>query len=443
MTSARITLPAALQRAALLLFALTVLLSVAAVNLRIGPVPVRSVTLLVSGLCLFFPDPALLRSAAHHDRKLAAIIGAMALLGLVVSLLSRAGLGATFQQIVEIHLQALVGSLVAYGLMLRFGIKPIVVCFLIGFGFTVLVGFGQALHIDIAWRMRAEMGKLMHDAPDPAFTYLTRYRVLGMSFSPVHFATHSCLALAGIFYMRAARTDGEAFRLDWVVLGAVFVLAALCVLTGNRSPLLGIVIFIAIYVSVTAPRAALALLPFVLIAALAAAPLLRHLSEAGLRVAETDNSSAAGRATLRAYGLFLIGQRPIGYGLTFDSLDYWTYFAHQAGYLENPLVIRRWAVHNCYLNIMAKYGVFVLGLVPFILPRNRHHAFLWLAFIPYAIHIFYHNDGPFQGDFMIFYVLPAAFLVAGKWRRHADAITASRLRRPWRRAFATAGAELA
>jgi hypothetical protein len=305
-----------------------------------------------------------------------------------------------------------------------------------------VVGLAQALHIDLAWRLRAEIGRLMHDPPVTRFTYVTRYRVLGLCYSPVHFATQSCLALAALFYLRLDRTAGVTLRLDWVVMAAAIVLAGLCVLTGNRSPLLGVFIFTAAYVAVTAPRLALALLPLMLIATLTAIPLLRTLSEAGLRVADVDNGSAAGRATLRAFGLFLIGQRPIGYGLTFDSLDYWTYFTHQASSLENPLVIRRWAVHNYYINILAKYGVLVIAALAVILPRTRSNAFLWLAFVPYCVHIFYHNDGPLQGDFLIFYILPAAMLMAERWRVSAEVERVARRKRPWRRAFSPLGTRL-
>ena len=37
----------------------------------------------------------------------------------------------------------------------------------------------------------------------------------------------------------------------------------------------------------------------------------------------------------------------------------------------------------------------------------------FIAFIPYMVHIFYHNDGPFQADFIFWYLLPIVMLLPG------------------------------
>lgn len=438
MKRARPTLPNALQGLAFALFALTLLLSINAVNLRVGPVPIRSLTLLFAGVLLYVPDGRLAREAAAKVKRLLYVILAVGTLGLIVSVIARAPIAGTVQQLIEIHVQAALGSFIACGLILRFGFKSLVLCFIGAFAVSALVAIGQALHLDLAWRLRAQIGILSHDPPLKEQGLVSRERALGLSFSPVLFASQSCLALAAVFYLRSSRTtwsSGPAFTFDWMIVGSAIMLAALCVVTGNRSPLIGFSVFLAVYVAIVAPRAAMALLPLMLIAALVTIPVLRQLSDAGLRVAKVDDSSSAGRATLRAFGLFLVGQRPIGYGLTFDSLNYWTYFAHQAGYMENPLSIRNWALHNYYIVILAKYGVLILAIPLLILPRNRYQAFLWLAFLPYAVHIFYHNDGPFQGDFMIFYILPAAMLVAQRWGLEATTMEKERRKQPWRRAF--------
>jgi hypothetical protein len=148
-----------------------------------------------------------------------------------------------------------------------------------------------------------------------------------------------------------------------------------------------------------------------------------------------SNSSSENRSTLRAYGYYLIERRPIGYGLTFDSTAKWPVFYKQSIYLPNPSSIRNWALHNYYLNVLTKYGLLILFLVPWLLPYRREQILLWMPFIPYLIHILYHNDGPLQGDTLGPGLFAAGILLMK--RKELFRADVAKLRPPqWRRAFA-------
>ncbi|HEX8382190.1 MAG TPA: O-antigen ligase family protein [Sphingomonas sp.] len=429
--------PGPLHWCALALFAVTAILSIAAVRLSIGPLPIRIATLLASGACLALADAGRFRDAVGRSWRLIAVVAAVATLGVVVSILASAPPADLAQQVIEIHVQAIMSAVIAYALVLHFGVGPVLGCFLGAYALSAVVALGQVLGVDPAWEARAAIGRLMRDPVLTQHWYVSRERALGLSFSPVHFGTQTCLALAASTFLRFARAGVDARRLDWTLVGITCLLVALAAVTGNRSPLLGMLLFLIIYGLITAPRLVLIALPLLLLAAIALPLLLDDLSQAGVRVAETEDGSSAGRATLRAFGWFLIGQRPIGYGLTFDSVEHWASFAHRSIYMDNPLTYRQWAIHNYYLNVMAKYGVLIVGIAAFILPRNRVQAWLWLGFVPYLVHIFYHNDGPMQGDFLIFFILPAALFLASRspgvgGERSARAASG----RSWRRAFA-------
>jgi hypothetical protein len=135
------------------------------------------------------------------------------------------------------------------------------------------------------------------------------------------------------------------------------------------------------------------------------------LAESGARVASTDDGSAVGRIVLSSYGWRLFTDRPIGYGLGFDSMahsgDYWEYFEYYA----NADAIRNYSVHNYFLQILDKYGVGALLAGVLVFPRRKADFRILLPMIAYIVHISFHNDGPMQADFFIWYVLamfPAA-----------------------------------
>ncbi|HVW93055.1 MAG TPA: O-antigen ligase family protein, partial [Devosia sp.] len=147
-----------------------------------------------------------------------------------------------------------------------------------------------------------------------------------------------------------------------------------------------------------------------LVALAVAMPLLQNFldgaAETGLRIANTDNSSSEGRSVLTAYGLQLFLSNPLGYGVAFDSTSYWQYYWAEFRDYENAGAIAQHALHNYYLMILNKNGIFSLVVVPFILWMMWRRRFAAMLFVPYLVHANYHNDGPLQGDFLLWYILP-------------------------------------
>jgi hypothetical protein len=421
------------------LFALTVLLSLAAVKLGLARVPLRTVTLIASGACMVLSDWSLFRTALRRAAKLLSVLVVLALLGTVVSVLAGNKPIDMFQQLAEVHSQAIVGTVVAYMLVLRFGVRSVLSVFLVIFAVDVVVAAAQAVGLNAAWQLRAQIGAVMHDPVLTRYIYESRYRPLGFSYTPILFATQSCLAVAALYYLRVADGRPPRGRVDvWLLVGTL-ACALACVATGNRSPLLGFAVFLAVYLILQAPAVAVALLPLGMLAAVTLLPLIsQHAEQVGIRALDLENGSSSNRGTLREFGLFLIRQQPLGYGLVFNSTQHWQAFYDQVIYMPNPSSIRLWALHNYFLIMVAKYGVLLLGLIPWILPRTREQAWLWLPFAPYLVHIFYHNEGPLLNDFLIFYLLPAAMEIARNAQQRAE--SAAPRPTPWRRAFASPAA---
>lgn len=416
---------------ALGLFALTVLLGVAVVKFGVASVPVRLVPLALCAGVLLLARPEHVGEALRLSRTSLILIAGVATLALIVSLANGQSGAVIGRQLVELHAQAAFGLVTVCALALCVGARPVLVVFLGVFALTFMLALLQFAGLEAAWDVRAALGAIMRDPPLTRAAYAGHERALGLSYSPVHFALQSCLALAAALLLRASRHDVFA-RTDWVLLAVVGALCLGCVATGNRSPLLGLLLFVGLYLGVRAPKRIVIIAPLMLLAVLAVGPVLDLLSDTGMRVASTEDGSAAGRSTLRAYGLHLIGLRPFGWGLGFDSVKYWATFMSEARYMENPLSIRQWALHNYYLMVLCKHGLLLLFAVPFLIPRTRWGVLLWMGFVPYAVHIFFHNDGPLQGDFLIFYLLGAAIATAPATQ--LVKVTASR--RSWRRAFA-------
>ncbi len=416
----------------------TLLLSINAVKLGIGPLPLRGLTLIGALGAVTIVDPGALLKSVREAWRLLLIILCAAILGVIASMLNRADPAAVVQQVVEIHVQAILSVIGAYAIVTRFGPKVVLYGFLGAFGTSAIFALGQAAGLDAAWQARAMIGRLQGD---PALTqdfYIRRYRALGLSYSPVLFGTQACVAIAAAYCLRLTARRNTGGGVDWILICAIALCSLLSIATGNRSPLLGVVIFLFVYGIARSPKAVAAGLPILLILGLGAQPMLSALDQAGVRVASTDDGSAEGRSTLQRYGLFLVGQRPYGYGLTFDSTEHWQQFYSKGRYLVNPNSIRKWPLHNYYLLIIAKYGLLSLALVALAVPRRRTDLQFWLAFTPYMVHIFYHNDGPLQADFLIFYVLAVVTWLARRAQPQADAAAtrAPAASKPWRRAFA-------
>lgn len=393
--------------AVFLLFGVGLVLSVALVRFTIAGLPVRAGFMFAAlGTALFFA-PAIVLEAVRRTRYILLIILIFAVLGSIVSLFGGTSPGTTIQQLVEIHLQGAIGLVLACWLLIVMGARPLAFAFIFAWLLSALVAMGQAAGIDFAWQLRATAGNLMGDPAITRSFYDMKVRAMGLSYTPVHLATQSCLAFAAMFGLRLIERKRDFVgKIDWPLILLAILAIATCIASGNRSPLVGFAAFLTAYIWLASPRMAAVLLPALVVLILAAIPLLEVLDDAGFRFANTDNSSAEGRSTLSYYGIQLILDRPIGYGLSFESTEHWAPYAHEVRHMDNPNTIRNFAVHNYFLMILGKYGLMALAALPLLLPRNRFAAMAWLGFLPYMLHILFHNDGPLNGDFFIWYLLP-------------------------------------
>jgi hypothetical protein len=413
---------------AILLFLVMITLSIGAVRLLVGGFPVRTLVALALFVFLILGDPqAPQRVLREHPRAILAITF-FAVLGFFVSLANDFSIGGTVQQIIEIHVQALIGLVIGNSLIRRCGLGALVGVFAVIVLVSIGVATAQFLHFEPAWSLRKWLGVLQHDGPITKIYYTVRDRTMGVSFSPVHLGTQSCLAFAA-YFLYLNRDPRFLSRLRVEVIAALFVVAIACLVSGNRSPLLGVIAFTYIYLAVV-NRALFLAAAAAGIFALSSFTLLQGLLlEAGLRVAETDDGSAQGRSVLAAYGVRLLMDRPFGYGLGFDSTEYWADYWQYLYYYANSDAIREHALHNYFLQVLNKYGVGAIIAVPLIIPRSRQDLLMWMAFVPYLFHIAFHNDGPLQGDFLIWYLLPVGLAIAARTSSsHGDANQAA-----WRR----------
>ena len=173
-------------------------------------------------------------------------------------------------------------------------------------------------------------------------------------------------------------------------------------------------------------------LPLLLMAALIGFEVMLLLGEGGARFARTDDSSAAGRSTLAKFGWWLILDRPLGWGFSFNSVDHWQGYAHDVIHEPNPMAIRRWPPHNAYILLLAKYGILAIPIILAVLPRTRLGWTAMFAFLPYGIHIYFHNDGPMMSDNLVWIAMSMAIIIVSRFaaRQPPPAET-----RPWTRAY--------
>jgi hypothetical protein len=378
-------------------FLFFVFLSVSLVHWEVASMPVRAVygTALLGALCA--ACPAQCATAFRKQRNTLLLVTAFAALGAVVSILAQDRPAAILRQILEIHLQAAVNLLVAATVLEVCGPRTLVRTFLAVVGFSMAFALLQGLGIEAAFHARQILG--MVD------TEYDRSRPAGLSMNPVLLGSQLCLALALLYMYRRYSRPPEDLRPEASILSLAAAGVAVAVVSGTRSPVLGMILFLAIYLTrrlgawaVVAGLLALALLPLL-------AALLDQLQGSDVRVLQTEDKSAIGRWPLLAYGWRLFLTRPLGYGLDFDPVKHWAENWSALSHMQNAVVIRQLALHNYPLNMLNKYGAGLMLLLPAVLLLVRRHRFALLGFAPYGFHILFHNDGPLDTDYMIWFVI--------------------------------------
>jgi hypothetical protein len=206
------------------------------------------------------------------------------------------------------------------------------------------------------------------------------------------------------------------------------------VLSGTRSPLLGGGLFMALYFI----RRQGSWLPIMLLIVAGAIYLAWPMISAALegsqpRVLRTEDQSALGRVSLLNFGVLLFVNNPLGYGLGFEPSSLWTEYWHEIYNLPGAANVRAFDLHNYVLSMLNTYGIGLLLIVPLaarLLYRSRS---VLMFFIPYIVHIMFHNSGPFWNDTVIWFVV-AALSTAPALRVHSEQAVAAVRRRPQFRA---------
>ena len=397
------------------LFAITIFLSIALVKFGPPGLPLRALTATLILITTFVASPWIFGQAVRAALPILVVILVCALIALLSSTLNASPPEVILRQLLEIHVQAAIGTVVGACLLRTCGAGVVVKILAMGVALTVFVAFFQFLGVSPAWALREFLDRIQPADLNPDSIFLTmRMRAMGLSYSPVHVGTQICLAFAGwAAYVLAKLGAAAKEQLSWLILaGAVCVLFA-SLISGNRSPILGIVVFCIGYLFLVRPAIAILLALAMVPSLFILDDIMQDLAEAGLRVARTDDGSSSNRRVLRAFGFMLFFDRPYGYGLSFNSVEHWSHYWEKLKHYPNPMAIQLHALHNYYMMILNKYGGLILFVFAYVVVLLVKNPIALLCLTPYIIHIFFHNDGPLQADFLIWSRLPSLIYLTG------------------------------
>lgn len=384
-------------------------LNVGLISWKIAGVPVRG--LLTAGMLglIFLIYPVRLRETITRFAPALWMAGVLAVLGSFVSFANGETIEEVFKAVSEVHVQIAITVLTLVVLAEIAGMKATAWVFVAVVGGSALIALMQLVDIDAAWQLRETLGRLQREDP-LELSLLLRGRPVGVAYSPIQFSNHVCLAFA-VF---AAAREQEYRRLkgapsaDLAILVALALLCLAAFVSGTRSPILGAALFFLVY-AVRRPGSWLAFMIMLggVAVVLVGPMLLDAFQTAQPRIVRTDDNSATGRSSLIAMGLLLFADNPLGYGFGFDPTEHWTKFWQELYTMDNPSVLKDTQLHNYVLNMLNTYGIGLLLAVPLaahLLLRTRH---VIIFFIPYIIHIMFHNFGPYWNDTPFWFTVAA------------------------------------
>ena len=396
----------ALERTgAALVFAALLLATVALNAFKVGGVPIRGLAVLgaLALSILIYFDVA--RRVLKENLLLLSLAAGLAVLGIFVSIVNKAPVAAILWNVTEVHVQAAATIIVAAILARVAGPRASAIAIVAVVAVSALVAAAQMMDVNAAWALRRALGPLTHE--ELQGLNLQERRPVGLAYSPIQFSTHLCLAFAAFVAVRdKLRVSTNAA--DPLVLPALLALFAASIACATRSPILGGFVFIAAY----AMQRRTSWLPlFLIVAAVAvyfAWPMLMEVVGTNApRVVRTDDNSAEARSTLVYYGLRLFADNPVGYGMTFAPMTLWQHYWPDLYMMQAPEGTRENELHNYLVNMINTYGVGLLLFTPVVARLLTRSKASLIFFIPYIIHILFHNYGPFFNDNVIWFVVAA------------------------------------
>jgi len=399
-----------LQSLIFLTYTLTIFLTFLFPTLRIGPLPMRSFLVVGLLMLLSLSRISTLQKALTVHRTLISLIFGFGILGIIVSAVNGTDPATITQAFLEIHVQSFIVLILASVVCEYCGSGPTGRALIIAVGGTLIVAIFQYLDIGWSWDIRKAIGDFQGEVFEQ-YGYFNSKRPMGLSFTPVTLATQLCLAFAAytISRQRFLSSLGSERRVDTRTVIATILFIVACFASGNRSPILGGLLFLLIYMATRRPGLFLLVAPFaVTIGILVLPDLLQMLSDTGSRVTSVDDKSATGRITLYYYGWRLFQDWPIGYGLAFNPVDHWSQYWNELRSMPNAQDVQSFPLHNYILNMLNFYGVGMMFLIPLMRRAFSIHAWTILFFTPYIVHILFHNAGPFWDDSLVWIVVAVA-----------------------------------
>jgi hypothetical protein len=425
---------------ALACFALLLGMNIAIPSFMLGPLPLRGGVaggLLV--LCVLV-YPAAVVTAFRRYRLVEFLALGLATLGLFVSLVNGKSFELIVRTIVESHLQAVLTVIIAAVLAEIAGARACLKIIVAAIAISAFVAVLQFFGSEAAWGWRAALNAFPSGDPGGLEPLLAK-RPSGLSYSAINLGGQLCLALGAVLAVRDIdrRRTSPKLAVDPAMFFALALFVVANILSGNRSPILGGMIFFALYMvrRVSFWVAGLCVVGSAILDL--AWPLLYDaVAGAQPRVISAEDPSALGRLTLLQYGVQLFLANPLGYGFGFDPRVFWMDHWRDMYEMTQAEVIQVSVLHNYLLSMLNVYGIGLLLLLPLcaaILYRTRY---CFLFFVPYVVHILFHNSAPFMGDTIVWIVI--AVVAAAYWEnRTAASPHDSRLAvrsRPAGRAFA-------
>jgi hypothetical protein len=399
------------------LFFVAVLLTIGTMVWNLAGVPVRGVAAVVALLTAAAVDPRAAAIALRRQTGLLLLILGVGLLGIVISLLNAMPPADLLQQVMEIFIQSAVFLLLGAIVAEICGGGLVVLLFVAAVGLSALFAVLQFAGVEAAWSLRDAIASFTNEV-----VRYDRTRAPGLANTAIALATHLTLALAVVLVWRQRVNEaaGAPRKFDPLVLPSVGVFCLVCLASGNRSPIVGAAIFLALYSAIRAPRLFVLVVPFALLSIPLAGLIFESLQETGLRAFVTGDKSSEGRETLMAYGAQLFQDRPIGYGLGFNPTLYWGDHMELLLRMDNPQPALLFELHNYILTMLNCYGI---GILLFVLPAMimiRRHSTSILPFLPYVIHILFHNYGPLaKNDTLVFLALATVTMAMSPGARAA------------------------
>jgi len=400
-------------------FTLLLILNVMLPALRVGSVPLRggAAMIMLIFFALLYTDAAF-RALQRHSLILV-LAAALASLGVFVSVVNGAPGQTVIEAVTEVHLQVIVTLLVAALLADICGPRRCMAAVVGVIGASGAVAVLQAAGVDFAWSAQEMLANLQRQSLTDYGDLITR-RPRGLSFSPIHLGTQMCLAFAAYMAVRdigRQRSFGVPTA-DPTIVWALIAFIAVSAASGTRSPILGALVFFGLY----AWRRQGTWLPVVVILAGAlvytAWPLIvGAVTDAQPRVARIDDRSVEGRWTLIYYGARLFLDNPLGYGFAFKPFEQWTNYWHDLYMLPSPTAAQSKELHNYALNMLNTYGIGLLLVAPIVGRLLVKGKASLIFFVPYVLHIMFHNSGPFWNDAIVWFVIATIGAAAAQENR--------------------------